>query len=69
MPGFDPPYVIAFVEVDEDPTIRLCTNLVAVAPDDVEIGMRVEVTFEQTDDGWIPLFGPVGHDDDPGGTR
>src|SRR5665811_1473184 len=40
MPGFDPPYVIALVEVDEDPTIRLCTNLVDIEPADVEIGLR-----------------------------
>ncbi|MEL7210278.1 MAG: Zn-ribbon domain-containing OB-fold protein, partial [Actinomycetota bacterium] len=40
MPGFDPPYPIAFVEIDEDPTIRLCTNLVDVDLDQIEIGMR-----------------------------
>ena len=59
MPGFDPPYSIASVEIDEDPTIRLCTNLVDIAVDDVGIGLRVEVTFEQTDDAWVPLFRPI----------
>ena len=62
MPGFDPPYSIAFVEIDEDPTIRLCTNLVDIEPGDVRIGQRVEVTFEQTDDAWVPLFRPLKED-------
>jgi uncharacterized OB-fold protein len=62
MPGFDPPYAIAYVEVDEDPTIRLCTNLVDIDLEDVHIGLRVEVTFEQTDDAWVPLFRPAGGD-------
>lgn len=60
MPGFEPPYVIAFVEVDEDPTIRLCTNIVGCEADEMAIGMRVKVTFEESDGNWIPLFAPVG---------
>lgn len=59
MPGFEPPYSIAFVEIDEDPTIRLCTNLVDVGLDDITIGMRVQVIFERADDAWIPLFHPI----------
>lgn len=57
-PGFDPPYVIAIVELDDDPTIRLTTNIVNCPIDEVEIGMPVQVTFEQHDDVWIPLFEP-----------
>jgi len=60
MPGFDPPYVIALVEIDEDPTIRLCTNLLDCEVDDVAIGLRVAVTFEHADDDlWVPLFAPL----------
>jgi uncharacterized OB-fold protein len=59
MPTYDPPYVIALVEIEEQPSVRLMTNIVDCAPDDVVIGMAVEVTFEHNDDVWIPLFRPV----------
>lgn len=51
-------YVIAFVETDEG--VRLLTNVVDCDPDDVHIGQRVEVRFEQHDEVWLPLFVPVG---------
>jgi uncharacterized OB-fold protein len=61
IPGFDPPYLIAIVEIEEQPGVRLMTNLVDCDPDDVEIGMPVEVRFEERDEGiFIPLFAPVG---------
>jgi len=59
MPTFDGPYVIALVEIDEQPSVRLMTNIVECDPDDVHIGMAVEVTFEHSDDVWLPLFRPV----------
>jgi uncharacterized OB-fold protein len=59
IPGFDPPYVIAMVEIVEQPSVRLTTNIVDCAPDDVYIGMPVMVRFEQYDDVWLPLFAPV----------
>lgn len=59
IPTYEPPYVIALVEIDEQPSVRLMTNLVDCGIDDVSIGMRVEVTFEHNDDVWIPLFRPV----------
>ena len=58
IPGFDPPYVIAIVEIEEQPDVRLMTNIVECPPDAVYVGMPVEVRFEQHDDVWIPLFAP-----------
>jgi len=59
MPGPDLPYVVAIVELPEQVGLRLTTNLVNCAIDDVEIGMPVQVTFEARDeDVWIPLFEP-----------
>ena len=52
------PYVIALVEIDEQPDVRLMTNIVGCDPEDVGIGMRVRVTFEEHDDVYIPLFEP-----------
>jgi acetyl-CoA acetyltransferase/uncharacterized OB-fold protein len=59
LPGYPPPYVIAVVAVDEDPSVRLTTNIVNAAPEDVHVGMAVEVVFEQHDDVWVPLFQPL----------
>jgi uncharacterized OB-fold protein len=64
MPGPELPYVVAIVEIDEQPSVRLTTNIVHCAPEDVFIGMRVRVVFEHRpdpdgDDLWIPLFEPA----------
>jgi uncharacterized OB-fold protein len=59
IPGFDPPYVVAIVEIDEQPSVRLMTNIVGCAPDEVYVGMPVRVVFERHDDVWLPLFQPV----------
>jgi len=60
IPSFPPPYVIAIVAIEEDDRIRLTTNLVNVAPDEVFVGMKVQVTFEHAEDVWVPLFEPTG---------
>jgi uncharacterized OB-fold protein len=53
------PDVIAIVQLAEDPALRLTTNLVGVAPDDVRSGMPVQVRFEHIDDVYLPLFEPA----------
>ena len=59
VPGFEPPYVIAIVELPEQSGLRLTTNLVNVESDDIEIGMPLRVVFEACDDDiHIPLFEP-----------
>jgi acetyl-CoA acetyltransferase/uncharacterized OB-fold protein len=65
LPGFDPPYVIANVVLDEDADVRLTTNIVGCEPDEVRVGQRVEVRFEQHEDVWLPLFAPTGEADVP----
>lgn len=59
IPTFDPPYVIAVVEIDEQPDVRLMTNIVDCAPEDVRIGMPVEVVFDEYEDVFLPMFRPV----------
>jgi uncharacterized OB-fold protein len=59
IPGFPPPYVVAIVEIEEQPSVRLTTNIVDCAIDEVKIGMSVEVRFEEREDGiFLPLFAP-----------
>jgi uncharacterized OB-fold protein len=61
IPGFDPPYVVAIVELAEQPGLRLTTNIVSCEIDDVEIGMPVRVVFEDLGQGvYLPLFEPTG---------
>jgi uncharacterized OB-fold protein len=55
----EPPYVIAIVELVEQPGLRLTTNLVGITPDEVHSGMPVQVRFEHDDDVYLPLFEPV----------
>ena len=43
------PYVIAYVELDEGP--RVMTNIVGCDVGSVQIGMPVEVSFDDTGDG------------------
>jgi uncharacterized OB-fold protein len=57
-PNLDPPYVVAIVELVEQSGLRLTTNLVGIAPDDVRVGLAVRVVFEQYDDVWLPFFEP-----------
>jgi uncharacterized OB-fold protein len=58
LPNFDPPYVIAIVALPEQEGLRLTTNIVGCDPDEVTIGMPVQVTFEEYDGVWLPLFTP-----------
>jgi uncharacterized OB-fold protein len=57
--GTGDPYVIVIVELDEQPGLRLTTNIVGVDPGRVRVGMPVEVTFEDHDPVYLPLFRPV----------
>jgi uncharacterized OB-fold protein len=63
MPGPELPYVVAIVEIVEEEGVRLTTNIVNCAPDDVYVGMPVRAVFEEHADGdekvWIPLFEPL----------
>ena len=58
-PNLDPPYVVAIVSLPEQDDLRLTTNLVGVGPDDVHIGMAVQVVFEEYDGVWLPFFAPT----------
>ena len=60
MPGPELPFIVAIVAIPEQDELRLTTNLVGVEPENVKIGMELEVTFENHgDEVWIPLFRPV----------
>jgi len=54
--GGTEPYAIAIVTFPEQDDLRLTTNIVGIPPDDVRIGMPVQVTFEQRGEVHFPLF-------------
>jgi len=64
--GFDLPYVVAIVELDDAPAVRLTTNLVNVDVADAHVGLAVHAIFEHVDDVWLPMFEPSGQPDQPG---
>ena len=58
VPGFEAPYVIVEVELDEGP--RVLSNLVGVAPDpdQLPLDLPLEVTFQSFGEVTLPLFRP-----------
>ncbi|MGP2441530.1 thiolase C-terminal domain-containing protein [Streptomyces sp. JW3] len=65
LPGLPTPFVVAQVAIEEDPRVRLTTNVIDCAPDDLRLGMLMEVVFEQAGDAWLPLFRPAADQPDP----
>jgi uncharacterized OB-fold protein len=55
----DLPYVVALVELDAQPGLRLLTNVVTADPEALDIGTRVEVCFEPRGDRAVTQFRPV----------
>ncbi len=55
----EPPYVVALVETQEG--VKMMTNIIGCKPEEVYIGMDVEVVFEDvTPEVTLPKFRPVG---------
>ncbi|MCC7362826.1 MAG: Zn-ribbon domain-containing OB-fold protein [Dehalococcoidia bacterium] len=59
-PGFEAPYAIAVVKLDEGP--RLMTNIVDIeqTPEALVIDMPLEVTFHDAGEVTLPYFRPAG---------
>jgi uncharacterized OB-fold protein len=53
------PYILAIVAPTEDPEVHVTTRLVRCQPDEVAIGMPVQVTFEDYGQVFLPVFEPV----------
>ena len=48
--GFETPFAIALVELEEG--TRIVGNVTDIAPADVRVGLPVEVNFVRVDDAW-----------------
>jgi uncharacterized protein len=59
------PYVVALVDLDEQPGLRLPGRMADVEPDDVSIGMRVQARIVDLPGGtfriaeWVPVLSTV----------
>lgn len=58
-PDVPTPYVIAIVELAEQADLRVVANVIGCDPDDVAIGMAVEVEFELHGEHAVPVFRPA----------
>jgi len=57
VPGYTAPFAVVIVELEEQAGLRMVSNVLDVPPEDVRIGMPVEVTFQPVaEDVWLPLF-------------
>ncbi|CAM3131768.1 Zn-ribbon domain-containing OB-fold protein [Mycobacterium colombiense] len=54
---FDAPYILAVVDLEEG--CAMLTNIVDCSPDEVRVGMPVQVAFLEVDGGALPVFRPV----------
>jgi uncharacterized protein len=57
IPGFEPPNLVGLIELEEG--TRVVANLTDVDPDDVEIGLAVEVYFRDFEGVVLPQFRPA----------
>jgi len=59
MPGLEVPFVIARIAIDGAPGVFVTSNVIGCPVDEVDIGDKVRVTFEQQGDIYYPLFEKV----------
>lgn len=58
-PDVPTPFVIALVEIAEQPGLRLVTNLVDCDVDSLTCGMALRVRFEEHGEAFVPVFTPA----------
>ena len=57
VPGFEPPFVVAVVELEEG--TRIVGNVIEIDPNEVRIGTPLQVCFNRMHDEWtLPLWRP-----------
>lgn len=55
-PDLEVPYVVAIIELIEQPGLQFVSNVVGVPVTQVHIDMPVRVSFLNVEDVWLPLF-------------
>jgi uncharacterized OB-fold protein len=62
--GYEPPYVVAEVALDEQPSLVLTSNILDASVEDVTVDAPVRVVFEQRGDMTLPQFVMVSSGDE-----
>jgi hypothetical protein len=61
VPGFEPPFAVAVVELEEQAGLITVGNVLDCALEDLRVGMPVVVTFEDLNDAvTLPQWRPAG---------
>lgn len=60
MPGLEVPFIIARIRLDGVPGVVLTSNIINCPVDQIDFDDKVQVTFEEQDGIWFPLFEKVG---------
>ncbi len=60
LPDMATPYAIGIIALEEDPRVRITSLIVDTNPEEVAIGLPVQVRFEEHEDMWLPVFTPTG---------
>lgn len=53
------PFVLAVIELDGEPGVRITARVVDADVESVRIGDRLEVAFEREGEIWFPVFRPL----------
>jgi uncharacterized OB-fold protein len=56
---FDLPYCVAMVHLDEQEGLRVISNIIDCEPEEVRIGLPVQVVLQPVGEYFIPLFAPI----------
>ncbi|MNY56253.1 hypothetical protein D3C86_1923120 [compost metagenome] len=56
IPDLEVPYVVAIVELSDQPGLRFISNIIDMDPLAVRIDMPVRVSFLNVEDVWLPVF-------------
>ena len=59
VPGFEPPYIVASVELVEQSGLRFTSNVIECPFDEIRCDLEVEVVFANHGEVYLPLFRPV----------
>jgi len=57
--GFDPPYVVGTVELNEQRGLHVLTNLVDCSEQHLQCDLEVEVCFARHGEVFLPIFRPA----------
>ncbi|WP_249674703.1 Zn-ribbon domain-containing OB-fold protein [Pseudomonas abieticivorans] len=55
-PDLEVPYVVAIIELAEQPGLQFVSNVVGMPVNEVHIDLPVKVRFLNVEDVWLPLF-------------